>query len=45
MIRPYFDFMYNTTDKPIFVKKDIGYIAFEFDPEENYNAKHVVNIL
>ena len=40
MIRPYFDFMYNTTDKPTFLKKDIGYIAFEFDPEENNNAKH-----
>lgn len=32
-IRPYFDFMYNHTEKPTAYKKDIGYVAFECDPD------------
>lgn len=36
-IRPYFDFMYNQTEKPTSYKKDIGYIAFQCDPDVKNN--------
>lgn len=44
-IRPYFDFMYNQTDRPTAYKKEIGYVAFRFDPdiENNQNREPHAN--